>query len=49
MLLVWGELEKEREKKEMTGRAGESHGNFFAFLLLIHFCFVQQAKFGRKR
>lgn len=49
MLLVWGELQKEREQKEMTGSTGKPHGNFFVFLLLIHFCFVQQAKFGRKR
>lgn len=38
MLLMWGELQKEREQKEMTGSTGKPHGNFFAFLLLIHFC-----------
>lgn len=39
MLLVWGELQKEREQKEMTDRAGESHGSFFfSFALSLLFC-----------
>lgn len=48
MLLVWGELQKEREQKEMTGRTGKSHGNFLFFFCSFTFALCNKQSLEEK-
>lgn len=48
MLLVWGELQKEREEEEMTGRAGKSHGNSLLFFCSFPFVFCNKQSLEEK-